>query len=290
VNKRKNKRGNKRKRKLFCEINPFCYAISSKKEVCRRHLRNLFSNENIAKTTEAQKMPVVVSSHSSSLIRRGRGVDLKLQENKRVNIILACSKISGIIIRPGETFSFWKTVGKMSRKKGYMDGRIIKNGKLTSGLGGGICNLANTINLIVLHSPLEVTEFHHHSDAVNFHKGKRAALSEGTAIYYNNMDYKFKNSTSQNVQLLLWCEGEVLYAELRSEKAFPYRYRLFEENHHYIKEEGKFYRNSEIYRETFDNVTGESLKKELILDNHSTVLFDYDLIPKKEIRAEIKEH
>ena len=274
----------KRKRKLFCDIHPFCYAISLRKEIFKRHLRNLFSREKIAKVITDEKLPVIVSSHNSNLIRRGKGVDLRLQQNKMVNIILACSKINGMTIRPGETFSFWKTVGKLTRKKGYLDGRMIKRGEMVASLGGGLCNLANTINLIVLHSPLKVTEFHNHSDAVNPHKGKRAALSEGTAVNYNNMDYRFKNSTDQNIQLLLWCEDEILHAELRSERAFPLSYILFEENHHYKKEEDKYYRISKVYRKISDNLTGNILKKELILDNHSEVLYDYALIPEDEIR------
>ena len=62
-------------------------------------------------------MPNIISAHSSNIIRKGKGIDPVLQENKAVNLKLASSKINGIIIRPGETFSFWKTVGKATRKK-----------------------------------------------------------------------------------------------------------------------------------------------------------------------------
>ena len=57
-----------------------------------------------------------------------------------------------------------------------------------------------------------------------------------------------------------------------------------EEDHHFKKEDGIFYRNSKIYRKVIDNATGEVVKKELVLDNHSEVMFDYDLIPKELIR------
>lgn len=52
--------------------------------------------------------------------------------------MLASRKINGIIIHPGEVFSFWRTVGKTSRRKGYCDGRIISGDKLIAGLGGRI--------------------------------------------------------------------------------------------------------------------------------------------------------
>ena len=49
-------------------------------------------------------------------------------------------------------------------------------------------------------------------------------------------------------------------------------------------EDGIFYRNSKVYRIKTDKETGKDIKKELILDNHSRVMYDYDLIPKDQIR------
>lgn len=160
----------------------------------------------------------------------------------------------------------------------------IKN-KLRPGIGGGLCNLGNTINLLVLHSPLEITEFHNHSDALAPDEGKRVPLSSGTSISYNYIDYRFKNNTDQDVQLHVWWEDGILCGELRSEKEFPWKYELCEEDHHFQKENDKYYRVSKIYRNTIEKSTGELLDKKLILDNHSKVMYDYDLIPKEQIRA-----
>ncbi len=271
------------KDKLFCDINPACYAISLQKEICRRYIKDFFGNEHFARIKKPEKLPNLVSSHSSNLIKRGKGIDPGLQENKAVNINLACRRINGIVIRPGEVFSFWRTVGKATRRKGYKDGRIIVKNRLKPGIGGGLCNLGNTIHLLILHSPLKVVEFHSHSDALAPDEGKRVPFSAGTCISYNNVDYRFLNDTEQNVQLLTWCEDEKLYAELRSEAAFPWRYRLVEENHHFAEENGKYYRISQIYREIVDQATGSTLGKELVLDNHSEVMYDYSLIPRELI-------
>ena len=79
-------------------------------------------------------------------------------------------------------------------------------------------------------------------------------------------------------------DNDILCGELRSEKEFPYRYKLIEENHHYRKEkDNKYYRISQVYRQVIDRKTNEVIKKELILDNHSLVMYDYTLIPEKEI-------
>lgn len=66
----------------FCDIHPFFYAISFRKELLKRHLRNLFSREKIARTIQQQKLPHVVFTYSSNLIKRGRGIDPVLQYNK----------------------------------------------------------------------------------------------------------------------------------------------------------------------------------------------------------------
>lgn len=64
-------------RKLFCEINPTCYQISLNKEILKRHIKNTFSKEKIAKEISKKVLPNIVKSHSSILIRKLHGVDIK---------------------------------------------------------------------------------------------------------------------------------------------------------------------------------------------------------------------
>ena len=113
-------------RKLFCEISPFTYKLSMRKEIARRNIADFFGKEKIAKSFSKDLLPNIVKSHSSILVRKLNGVDIRLQENKVTNIELACKKINGIIIHPGEVFSYWRTVGKATKKQGYKKGLIIK--------------------------------------------------------------------------------------------------------------------------------------------------------------------
>lgn len=271
-------------RKLFCEMNPLFYQISLQKEHTLRHLKNLLSREKFAREKNPEPLPNIVKGHSSILVRRLYGVDLRLQQNKVQNIRLAAEKINGLLIRPGETFSFWITVGKTGRRKGYKEGLVIRDGKVDSGIGGGLCQMGNLIHWLVLNSPLTVTELHHHSDALFPDERRRVPFGTGTSVCYNHIDYRFRNDTDQTVQLLTWIEGEELCGELRSQRPFPNRYRLIEENHHFTREGDRYYRISQVYRLVLDRQTGEQLAKELILDNHSQVMYDPALIPKEQIR------
>ena len=271
-------------RKLFCELGPAAYALSVRKGIALRRAKDLFGGERFASAHTAQALPNVVMRHESVMIRRLEGVDLRLQENKVTNLRLAGGRIDGIAVRPGETFSFWRAVGSTTKKKGYLEGLIIEGGRLRSGVGGGLCQLANMVHWLVLNSPLTVTELHHHSDALFPDDRRRVPFGTGTSICYNYIDYRFKNTTDQTVGLRIWIDGDVLRGELRSERPFPCAYRLTEENHHFRKEGDTWYRVSQVYRIVTDRATGEELRRELILDNHSAVLYDPALIPPEQIR------
>lgn len=275
-----------KKKKLFCEISPLTYAISLQKEILKRHVKNLLGKERYASRREKERLPVVVFSTGGNMIKRGPGIDERLQQNKADNIRLACSKIDGLVLEPGETFSFWRQVGKTSKRNGFSEGRVLINGRLVAGVGGGLCNLANTLNLLALHSPLTITEMHHHSDALAPDPGnKHVPYSAGTSVNYNFIDLRFRNDTDRPIQICTWCEGDNLNAALCTTEEFPYTYRLTEENHHFHQEDdGRFFRNSLIYRETIDKATGQVVNRELNWKNHSEVMFDYALIPKDQIR------
>lgn len=271
-------------RKLFCELSPTCYKISVEKEILLRNLKDFFRKDKIAKTKSVEPLPNTVKGHSSVLVRRLYGVDIRLQENKVTNIQLSSEQINGLIIKPGETFSFWKTSGRPTAKKGYKPGLTVGIGTLGSDIGGGLCQMANMIHYLVLNSPLEVTELHHHTDALFPDERRRVPFGTGTSVFYNSSDYRFKNNLDQNIQILVWIEGGELCGELRSEKPFKYRYKLVEENHHFAKEGEDYFRISQIYRHVIDRETGEVVKRELVLDNHSRVMYDHSLIPKEQIR------
>lgn len=271
-------------RKLFCELSPTCYKISVFKEQTKRNMKNRLDKNKLATTKLEEELPNIVKSHTSIILRKLYHVDMQLQENKKINLMIAAKKLNGLVIHPNEIFSFWYLVGETTRKYGYKEGLVISKMGLKSDIGGGLCQLANMIHYLILNSPLKVVELHHHSDALFPDDRRRVPFGTGTSVFYNYLDYRFKNTTDQDVQLLLWVNDDVLCGELRSEHEFPYRYKLVEENHHFKKEGDKYYRISQVYRLVIDRKTNQEIRKELILDNHSEVMYDYHLIPEGEIR------
>ena len=274
------------RRKLFCEYGPVCYWISLRKERLLRRVRDLAGRQRFASTRQTEPLPALVKGHCSVIRRRLAGVDPRLQEGKARNLELAAAQVNGLIIAPGETFSFWRPVGNATRRRGYQEGLTISGGQLGRGIGGGLCQLANLIHWLVLNSPLTVTELHHHSDALFQDERRTVPFGTGTSVFYNNVDYRFRNDSDQPVQLLVWLREDELCGELRCLRPFPCRYRLVEENSHYARLDDGYYRLSQVYKLTIDRASGRTLRRELILDNHSRVLFDPALIPPEELRRE----
>lgn len=275
----------KKKRKLFCEYGPIFYKISLLKETLKKDLKDFKAGRKFAKKIDRNNFEYIWKGDTKILLRKLHGVDMQLQKNKIVNLRLASKKIDGIIIEPGEEFSFWNLVGNATKRKGYLEGLVISNSKMRKGVGGGLCQMANMIHWLVLHTPLEVTELHHHSDALFPDIKRRVPFGTGTSICYKALDYRFKNVTKFPVQIRVWLDETMLYGEIRSIEPLKEKYKIVEEDNHYAKDEdGIFYRNSKVYRIITDKETKQEIKKELVLDNHSRVMYDYDLIPKEEVR------
>lgn len=97
--------------------------------------------EKLAKLRSKTILPNLVIEHKSVLLRPLKDVEMYLQHNKVVNLSLAIKKIDGVIIQPGETFSIWQLVGRPSKRKGFLEGMTLHNGKVMKDTGGGLCQL-----------------------------------------------------------------------------------------------------------------------------------------------------
>ena len=275
-----------KKRKLFCEYGPIAYKISLFKEARKKDLKDFKNRKKFAKKINKENFEYIWKGDSKLLLRKLHGVDMQLQKNKVVNLQIASKKLDGIIVNPGEEFSFWNLVGQATKSKGYLEGLMISNGNLRKGIGGGLCQMANMIHWLVLHTPLTVTELHHHTDALFPDEKRRVPFGTGTSICYKALDYRFKNTTEYPIQIRIWLDDTFLYGEIRSTVPLKEKYKIIEEDNHYAKDEdGVFYRNSKVFRIITNKETNEEVKRELILNNHSKVMYDYELIPKEQIRV-----
>ena len=262
-------------RKLFCEISPFAYRLSTEKEILKRHLKDFSSKNRFAKERTNDPLPVLIYQHKSLIRRRLGNVNMQLQENKATNLALAVTHIDGLLIRPGETFSVWKRIGRTTRRKGYKEGLTIAKGAPSQGIGGGLCQLSNLIHWMVLHSDLTIVEHHHH-DALDLFPdfGRQIPFGTGTSISYNYIDYRTRNDTANTYQLRLRVDGEYLCGELRAIDPLPHSFHIHAENEFFSREDGIIYRNGQVFRDTVDRTTGRLLDTQLIRTNHAKVMYE----------------
>ncbi|MFF2887316.1 VanW family protein [Paenibacillus sp. NPDC057967] len=240
----------------------------------RRHLAWRFSGKKYARTISTMSLPHRISSHQTPLLRRLKDVDMTMQYNKIKNLKIALQRLNGIILSPGETFSYWKLIGKPTRRKGYVEGMILHYGSFKSGVGGGLCQLSNLLYWITLHTPLTVIERHRHSYDVFPDSNRTQPFGSGATCAYNYLDLQIYNATDTPYQLFLNLTDEHLAGEWRCNELPLYHYEVYEREHRMSQEYwGGYTRHNQIYRRVM-NLSRECVADELVAENKALMMYE----------------
>ena len=129
--------------------------------------------------------------------------------NRTTNIKLATAKINGTVIMPGETFSYNQVVGQRTAAAGYKSAAVYVGGEVTTGIGGGICQVSSTLYNTVLLGNLEIVERYNHG----FNTGYVPAGRDAT-VSWGGPDFKFKNSRNYPVKILASVSGSKLTVDV----------------------------------------------------------------------------
>lgn len=130
--------------------------------------------------------------------------------NRIHNVKLAASRVNGILVKPGEEFSFVKYLGDVSRATGYTTAYVIQNGRTVLGDGGGVCQVSTTLFRAILNSGLPITERNPHSYRVSYYEEDSPPGLDAT-VYYPSVDLRFVNDTGSYILI----QSEVDPVELR---------------------------------------------------------------------------
>lgn len=233
------------------------------------------SGTKFAQTVSNTRLPYELFSHKSLLRRQLKNVDQWMQENKIHNLKIAIQSLDGLVLKPGETFSYWRQIGNPTVEKGYLPGMVLKNGGFTAGVGGGLCQLSNLIYWMTLHTPLTVTERHRHSYDVFPDASRTQPFGTGATCSYPNIDLAMRNDTTIPFQLRLTLTDTHLVGQWFSTHPSGVRYVILEKNHHITQEwDGSYIRHNEIVRHSLDSTTGAHLGETLITENHAIMMYD----------------
>jgi len=115
------------------------------------------------------------------------------------NVALAASRINGVLIPPGATFSFNEAVGDISAATGYQSAYIIKDGRTVLGDGGGVCQVSTTLFRAALNAGLPIVDRRAHAYRVHYYEEAGYKAGIDATVFSPSVDLKIKNDTSAHI-------------------------------------------------------------------------------------------
>lgn len=116
--------------------------------------------------------------------------------DRSTNLRIACSKINGKVLMPGEIFSYNKTLGARTAAAGFKNGKVYEGGEVVDGIGGGICQISSTLYNAVVMANLQTVERRNHQFVTSYVGPGRDAT-----VVYGAIDFKFKNTRKYPIRL-----------------------------------------------------------------------------------------
>jgi vancomycin resistance protein YoaR len=130
--------------------------------------------------------------------------------SRHANISTGASQFDGVVILPGQTFSFWELLGPVTVERGYAyAGAIINNRSDENVIGGGLCQVSTTIFNAVAAQGYEIVERHAHGYYID-----RYPIGYDAAVFDPGVDFKWRNDTANPVFIWSWSDWTSLTIEV----------------------------------------------------------------------------
>jgi hypothetical protein len=170
-----------------------------------KDLRKFVSKDN-------QNQPIIAESITPLWTEKEAGEQF-LQAGKIQNLRMAVRHLNGLQVLANQTFSFWKQVGKTTRRKGFVAGRELREGCIIPNIGGGLCQLSNALYDAALKANFAIVERHAHTQIV---AGSLAEQGRDATVFWNYVDLRFKSPNTFQIEAKL--DAENLIIRFRGEK------------------------------------------------------------------------
>ena len=142
---------------------------------------------------QPRRFPVLLGESRSPLWSDERAAEIAHQRGKVQNLRRACRDLRLLHLPARATFSFWRQLGRASRRRGYVTGRMLQQGCLVPATGGGLCQLSNALYDAALQAGCEIVERHAHSRIV---PGSAATQGRDATVAWNYIDLRFRSAQS----------------------------------------------------------------------------------------------
>lgn len=268
-------------RKRVTEIFPFLLPLRQWQRINWVHHKMKHDENKYSIEINNKDLEFEVFQDQSTLINPNTGMDIKYQYNKVDNLKLASKTMNGLLIKPGEIFSFNYLVKNAEKFGKYKDGLVDADDKLIAAKGGGICQLSNTLFWIFLNGDFTIVERHSHGkmdfpypeDGIP--EGTDATISEGW------LDLQVKNDTEFTYQLKVEFDDEVMKVILLSDRKPDYTYEIVPKDGYYYRNSEGVFRKLKVYKEKKSIISGEVVSEEFLYENCCEIGYP---VPPNEIR------
>jgi vancomycin resistance protein VanW len=212
--------------------------------------------------------------HKSFLLRPLKDVEMYLQHNKVKNLRIAIQHLDQVVIKPGQTFSIWRLVGRPTKYKGYLEGMTLQNGKVSKDIGGGLCQLGNLIYWMALHTPLTIKERWRHGYDVFPDINRTIPFACGATLSYNYIDLQLENNTNYCFQIRLWVDDEYLNGEITCDSDLKLKFEVVETDHMFKQQWwGGYTRHNRIWKRV-TSLEDNSSSEVLVAQNDAIMMYN----------------
>lgn len=184
---------------------------------------------------------------------------LNTNENRNNNLRKVCEILNGMIIQPGEEFSYNDTIGERTKERGFFPAPAYAGNTLVDSIGGGVCQGSSTLYYCCLLADLEVTDRINHGYVARY-----LPMGMDATVNWNGPDYKFRNNTHFPIKIqaevsdgyvkmkLLGVDEKDYYIEMEYKITGYPKYANADDHGYYVK----------TYKNKFDKVTGELISSD----------------------------
>jgi len=254
-------------RKRVTQIFPFLLPARILQRKILFYVGLALDRNRYARTLSETRLPCAVYETGSALYNGDTGFDMIYQQNKVFNLKLAAQRLNGLMICPGETFSFWYALHKAQRSVAYKEGLVVRDGVLTTALGGGLCQMSCLLFLLFLHTPLTVVERTGHdvkdfpTEQAGEPPGTDATVSEGW------LDLKAKNETGITFQIGIDFDEQKITGGIYTSVQLPFWYEIAGCDLSYFRQNRKVFQTVAVVRRKIDRKTGEMISEERLYED-----------------------
>src|SRR5215204_1687734 len=180
----------------------------------KRGAENLFDPEiRRFPFSESLANESVIAESKTPLWTESAAAEQFLLAGKVHNLRLAVSRLNGLEIPAGQTFSFWKQMGRAARARGYVVGRELREGCIVPNVGGGLCQISNALYDAALKAGFEIVERHAHTQVI---AGSLAEKGRDATVFWNYVDLRFRSGETFRIEAKL--NSDELIVQFKAEE------------------------------------------------------------------------